>query len=131
MTGGVAAGGDAVDSAAGGAGAATSMGEAGAADPTVGREAIGDITDLVLDETGQVKAVVIGVGGFLGIGERNIAVDFAQLRWVAGQDGSQVLMMDTTREALEAAPEFDTDQIGQAVNTDAGAVQNQQTTTIQ
>jgi len=118
-----AAGGAAVDAtgqAAQDAGAAVE----GAVDPTAGREAIGDITDLVLNETGQVGAVIIGVGGFLGIGEKNVAVAFDQLQWVAGADGNQVLMMNTTREALEAAPEFDTETIGQAVNTDAAAVQS-------
>lgn len=121
------AAGQAVD-AAGQAVTDAGQAAAGAVDPTAGREAIGDISDFVLDNSGQVKAVIIGVGGFLGIGEKAVAVDFAQLRWVADPNGEQVLMMDTTREALEAAPEFASDQIGQAVNADAAAVEGQQST---
>jgi sporulation protein YlmC with PRC-barrel domain len=46
-----------------------------------GNEKIGDISELILDQTGRVEAVVIGVGGFLGIGEHNVAVPFGQIRW--------------------------------------------------
>lgn len=42
---------------------------------------IGDITEVLLDEAGQVEAVVIGVGGFLGLGQRNVAVPFKSLKW--------------------------------------------------
>ncbi|MDP2355037.1 MAG: PRC-barrel domain-containing protein [Beijerinckiaceae bacterium] len=42
---------------------------------------IGDITEVLLDETGRIEAVVIGVGGFLGIGQRNVAVPFNALKW--------------------------------------------------
>jgi hypothetical protein len=44
-------------------------------------EKIGDISDVLIDRTGTVRAVVIGVGGFLGLGERNVAVSFDSLRW--------------------------------------------------
>jgi sporulation protein YlmC with PRC-barrel domain len=43
---------------------------------------IGDISDLVLDSSGKVQAVVIGVGGYLGIGKRAVAVPFDQIRFV-------------------------------------------------
>jgi sporulation protein YlmC with PRC-barrel domain len=43
---------------------------------------IGDISDLVLDSSGKVQAVVIGVGGYLGIGKRNIAVPLGQIKFV-------------------------------------------------
>jgi sporulation protein YlmC with PRC-barrel domain len=43
---------------------------------------IGDISDLIFDTSGKVQAVLIGVGGYLGIGERNIAVPFDQIRFV-------------------------------------------------
>jgi len=44
-------------------------------------EKIGDIKQLMLDKDGKVDAVVIGVGGFLGMGERDVAVKFSQLKW--------------------------------------------------
>jgi sporulation protein YlmC with PRC-barrel domain len=44
-------------------------------------ERIGDITEVLLNSEGQVEAVVIGVGGFLGIGQRDVAVPFNALQW--------------------------------------------------
>jgi sporulation protein YlmC with PRC-barrel domain len=44
-------------------------------------EKIGDISDVLVDQSGKVEAVVIGVGGFLGIGERNVAVPFNALKF--------------------------------------------------
>lgn len=43
---------------------------------------VGDITEVLLDDIGAVQAVVIGVGGFLGIGEKTVAVPFGALSWV-------------------------------------------------
>ena len=45
-------------------------------------EKLGSINDLILDADGRVENVVIGVGGFLGMGEHNIAVKFADLKMV-------------------------------------------------
>ncbi len=52
-------------------------------------EEIGEIDEVLIGRDGSVKAVVIGVGGFLGIGERNVAVPFERLQW-------QVRANDTT-----------------------------------
>jgi sporulation protein YlmC with PRC-barrel domain len=45
-------------------------------------ERIGDIGELIVDRDGKVAAVVIGVGGFLGMGEHHVAVPFEQVKWV-------------------------------------------------
>ena len=44
-------------------------------------EKIGDIKELMLDKSGKVENVVIGVGGFLGMGEHDVAVNFDRLKW--------------------------------------------------
>ncbi len=44
-------------------------------------ERIGDISEVLVNRQGQVEAVVIGVGGFLGIGERSVAVPYNALQW--------------------------------------------------
>jgi sporulation protein YlmC with PRC-barrel domain len=44
-------------------------------------EKIGSIQQLMLDKNGTVASVVIGVGGFLGMGERDVAVKFSDLKW--------------------------------------------------
>lgn len=51
-------------------------------------ESIGDINDVVVDRNGQVMAVVVGVGGFLGIGEKNVAVPYKSLEFANGQQAS-------------------------------------------
>src|SRR4051794_8804920 len=45
-------------------------------------ERIGDINEVLVDRNGKVDAVVIGVGGFLGIGEKDVALPFSQVRFV-------------------------------------------------
>jgi sporulation protein YlmC with PRC-barrel domain len=69
-------------------------------------EEIGNIDDLVFDENGQIKAVVIGVGGFLGIGEKAVAVDFASLEFTLAADNTERWVLPTTADALTAAPDF-------------------------
>lgn len=45
-------------------------------------ERIGEINEMLVDSSGKIQAAVIGVGGFLGIGERDVAVPFEQLKFV-------------------------------------------------
>jgi len=67
---------------------------------------LGNINDLVLDMNGDVQAVVIGVGGFLGIGEKQVAVPFSELQHVVAEDQTERLVIATTVEQLTAAPDF-------------------------
>jgi len=69
-------------------------------------ETIGDVNDVVMTADGTAKAVVIGVGGFLGIGEKEVAVDFDRVAW-ADLGDEQRLVIDTTVDELNAAPAFD------------------------
>jgi putative membrane protein len=69
-------------------------------------EQIGKINDLVLDTDGQVKAVVIGIGGVLGIGEKNVAVAYSDIAWQVANDGSVRGMLATTADELKNAPDF-------------------------
>jgi sporulation protein YlmC with PRC-barrel domain len=45
-------------------------------------EKIGDINELISDQSGKIDQVVVGVGGFLGIGERNVAISWSQVKFV-------------------------------------------------
>lgn len=69
-------------------------------------EAIGEVNDVVLSQTGDAEAVVVGVGGFLGIGEKDVAIDFERISWVE-RDGERWLTISATQEELETAPAFD------------------------
>jgi hypothetical protein len=44
-------------------------------------EKIGDIKEVLIDKAGRVGEIVIGVGGFLGMGEHDVAVEFSELKW--------------------------------------------------
>lgn len=69
-------------------------------------EQIGTVNDLVITNGGDINAVIIGVGGFLGIGEKNVAVDYLSLEHTMAADNTWRWVLPTTKEALEAAPEF-------------------------
>jgi sporulation protein YlmC with PRC-barrel domain len=70
---------------------------------------IGEVNDLLLDSGGKVNAVMVGVGGFLGVGEKNVAVPFQALK-VTEKDGKRYLVLDTTKEALQTAPGYTYDR---------------------
>ena len=69
-------------------------------------ENVGDINDLVIGENGQIDAVVIGVGGFLGIGEKNVAVPFNSVQAATDADGNMKLVVQFSKDDLNKAPEF-------------------------
>ena len=72
-------------------------------------ESIGKISDLIIQKDGGVDAAVVGVGGFLGIGEKWVAVPFETISITQVPDSDDVKLTTTeTAESLQAAPEFKT-----------------------
>ncbi|WP_192182293.1 PRC-barrel domain-containing protein [Mesorhizobium amorphae] len=69
-------------------------------------QSIGEVSDIAFDENGKAKSAVIGVGGFLGIGAKDVAFDYDKLQWVE-KNGDRWLVAETTKEALTALPDFD------------------------
>lgn len=68
-------------------------------------ETLGDLSDVIIDDEGKPAIAIVGVGGFLGLGEKNVGVPFGALQF--SMDGNErVARLDTTKEALEAAPNF-------------------------
>jgi hypothetical protein len=67
---------------------------------------LGDVADVLLTSDGRVEAVIIGIGGVVGIGTRYVAVSPASLRMTREGDDAVRLVLDTTSEQLRAAPEF-------------------------
>ena len=68
---------------------------------------IGSISDLILSKDAKaVQGFVIGVGGFLGIGERNVALNMDKLKMSHNADGSVLLTMDMSKDELSNAPAF-------------------------
>jgi sporulation protein YlmC with PRC-barrel domain len=69
-----------------------------------GWDTIGEVEDLVLSETGQVRAVLVDVGGFLGLGAHTVALDMSQLTVLADEAGARFVTTSATRAQLEGAP---------------------------
>ncbi len=68
---------------------------------------IGEVDDVIFGEDGQVKAVILGVGGFIGIGEKDIAVPMDQIKTVyEGEGEDYFLVVSTNKETLTNAEPF-------------------------
>lgn len=73
-------------------------------------ENIGTISDLVIDEDGQIVAVIVEVGGFLGLGKKEVAVSWDSVeRRLIDKDDDHDFSVMTTKDALKDAPEFKTE----------------------
>ena len=75
----------------------------GVADPA-GKE-IGRIVDVLVGDQGEPQAAVIDFGGFMGVGDRKIAVQWSALHF-APADPKQPITLDLTQDQLKAAPEY-------------------------
>lgn len=73
-----------------------------------GDDSIGEVNDLIIEEKGGIVAAVIGVGGFLGIGEKDVAVPMSKITVTRDADDVDELRLTTmeTAESLKGAPEF-------------------------
>jgi hypothetical protein len=69
-------------------------------------ESVGDINDVLIGSDGRVAAVIVGVGGFLGMGEKDVALPFDQLVLAKAADGDLAVSTSMTKEALQSAPEY-------------------------
>ena len=63
---------------------------------------IGEITDVLVGKDGKVEAFIVSVGGFLGVGEKDVAVPFSAVHGTE-KNGKWYLTMNSTKDALKAA----------------------------
>ena len=73
-------------------------------------ETLGEIAQILLSKegsTGTVDAIIIDVGGFLGIGTKPVAVDFKDLQVMTDADGDYYIYSKLTRDQLDAATSYD------------------------
>ena len=69
---------------------------------------IGDVSDLLFDKDHKIIAFIVGVGGFLGIGAKDVAIDPASFQAVPGKDATDMkLRLSMTKDELKAAPAFE------------------------
>lgn len=69
-------------------------------------ETIGDINDVLIGNDGKIAAVIVGVGGFLGMGEKNVALPFDQLTFAKDEGDDLVVGTGATKESLQSAREY-------------------------
>jgi sporulation protein YlmC with PRC-barrel domain len=79
---------------------------------------IGDVNDMLFDKNGKILGLIVGVGGFLGIGEKNVAIDMSAFQPVPADTGSSSagsanndptnikLKVSWTKDQLKSAPDF-------------------------
>jgi sporulation protein YlmC with PRC-barrel domain len=90
-----------------------------------GDEEIGKVEDLIFDEQEKITGVVVGVGGFLGIGKKEVGLDWNQANLEVDQDsGPTRIVIGLTKAELEAAPDFKTSEERKA--EEEAAAQQQQ-----
>jgi sporulation protein YlmC with PRC-barrel domain len=87
---------------------------------------VGEINDVILGRDGQIKAVVLGVGGFLGMGEKNVAVPMQDVKFVKNGDGADdyFLVVNANKDLLTNAPAYvslEEKTAQQAASNDAAA----------
>jgi hypothetical protein len=82
-------------------------------------EALGSVNDILFDKSGKIMGMIVGVGGFLGIGQKNVAMDMSAFQVVPGSTGSSApsasrsddptdvkLKVAWTKDQLMQAPDF-------------------------
>ncbi len=69
---------------------------------------IGEVNDVMIGNDGRIRAVVIGVGGFLGVGEKNVAIPLDALNISRKPDSSSIdkISVTYTKNELKSAPKF-------------------------
>jgi sporulation protein YlmC with PRC-barrel domain len=66
---------------------------------------LGNIADLVIDKDGNIQQAIIGVGGFLGAGQKDVAIPFKDLK-VSSKNGKDWLVLNMTKDELKKAPAY-------------------------
>ena len=92
-------------------------------------ETIGDVNDLVTDRNGKVIAALIGVGGFLGIGEKDVAVRFEDLKLSRDEHDNVKVTVNISKDMLASAPDYKTLEEQQVVEGSAKSERENNTRT--
>ena len=66
---------------------------------------IGEVMDVLVDKSGRIHTLIVGVGGFLGAGEKDVAVPFDAVE-ASMKDKKMYLVMNATKDSLKSAPGF-------------------------
>jgi hypothetical protein len=75
---------------------------------TVNNESIGEVTDLITDKDGKILAVLIGAGGFLGIGQKDLAIRFQDIKVTRDENNDLTVTANVTKGMVAQAPDYQT-----------------------
>ena len=84
------------------------------------REQVGSIDELLIDKSGQVRGLVVSVGGFLGVGDRKVVLSWDDLA-ISRHDDQVVAVASATKDQLKAMPEYKTPKQAAAASMDKPA----------
>lgn len=79
-------------------------------------EELGEINNVIIDESGKVVAVTVGVGGFLGLGEKDVGVPFDALKFETGTQSTETTQDSDTADQEKAADEQSSGETGNALS---------------
>lgn len=84
---------------------------------------IGEVNDVLIGSDGKIRAAVIGVGGFLGVGEKYVAIPFEQLNITGKPDSTtiQKITVSFTKDQLKNAPTFAYNEAAASQTTGSGS----------
>jgi sporulation protein YlmC with PRC-barrel domain len=89
---------------------------------TAANENIGEIKDVVIGPDGKVASVVVSVGGFLGVGDRHVAMPYTSLKMVReGNNDEPKITVDASKDTLNKMPEYKYRTAGSATNSNTGS----------
>src|SRR5579863_294887 len=71
---------------------------------------IGEVMDVLVDKSGKVTSLIVGVGGFLGVDKKDVAVPFDAVHVTSKDNNKWYLVMNTTKDELKSAPGFKYDR---------------------
>jgi sporulation protein YlmC with PRC-barrel domain len=66
---------------------------------------LGEISDVLVSQGGKIEALIVSVGGFIGINEKDVALPFSAVS-ITDKNGRRYLMADETKDGLKGAPGF-------------------------
>ena len=70
-------------------------------------ENVGSVNDVIFSKDGKIQAIIIGVGGFLGLGEKDVAVPLDRIQFSRDENNNMKYTVSASRQELEQAPAFD------------------------
>ena len=79
-----------------------------------GDNKIGEIKDVLLEKDGKIFAMIVAVGGFLGMGEKDVAVPFNAVQFKTKDNNKWWPVLNTTKDALKGAPGYKYDRTAMA-----------------